>query len=58
MELELRRSYFPNGTNGEILYKGCRLVYVIELPWKDNHTGVSCIPEGRCPLTKNHLVLQ
>ena len=28
------------------------MMYSIELPWKDNHAGVSCIPEGRYELIK------
>jgi hypothetical protein len=52
MELELVRSYFPSGTNGRILAQGRLVCYSIELPWKDNHTGVSCIPEGRYALAK------
>ena len=52
MELELFRSYFPAGTNGQILYQHAPLVHTIELPWKDNLTGVSCIPEGRYRLEK------
>ena len=52
MELELIRSYFPAGTNGQILYQSAHIVYTIELPWKDNHTGVSCIPEGRYELIR------
>jgi hypothetical protein len=52
MELELIRTYFPEGTNGKILYEGRLLMYSIELPWKDNHARVSCIPEGRYELVK------
>jgi hypothetical protein len=47
MELELIRNYFPGGTTGQILTQGSLLTYCIELPWKNNHTRVSCIPEGR-----------
>ena len=47
MELELCRTYYPDGTTGQIFYQGSLLTYSIELPWKDNHTGVSCIPEGK-----------
>ncbi len=54
MELELIRSYFPEGTNGAIFYQSAHIVYTIELPWKDNHTGVSCIPEGRYRLMKQY----
>jgi hypothetical protein len=27
-------------------------MYSIELPWKDNHTGVSCIPKRKYELVK------
>ena len=54
MELELIRTYFPNGVNGEILLKGKRICSSIELPWKDNQYRVSCIPEGRYELTKRY----
>ena len=47
MELELIRTYYPGGTPGQILSQGSLLTYSIELPWKNNHTQVSCIPEGR-----------
>ncbi len=52
MELELIRTYYPDGTNGKILYKGRLMMYSIELPWKENQAGVSCIPEGRYELVK------
>jgi len=52
MELELIRTYFPSGTNGKILYQGRLLMYSIELPWKNNHARVSCIPEGGYELVK------
>jgi hypothetical protein len=52
MELELIRTYHPLGTNGKILGSGRLLAYSIELPWKDNRAGVSCIPEGRYVLLK------
>jgi hypothetical protein len=52
MELELIRTYYLLGTNGKILQKGGLLVCSIELPWKDNRTQVSCIPEGRYELVK------
>ena len=52
MELELVRTYYPNGTNGYILYKSRLMMYSIELPWKDNLAQVSCIPEGRYELVK------
>jgi len=52
MELELIRTYYPAATNGKILYQDRLMMYSIELPWKDNHTRVSCIPEGKYELVK------
>jgi len=52
MELELIRTYNPAGTNGQIHYQDRLMMYSIELPWKDNLTRVSCIPEGRYGLVK------
>lgn len=54
MELELIRTYFPNGTNGEFLIAGKRVCSSIELPWENNQHQVSCIPEGRYELTKRY----
>ena len=54
MELELIRTYFPNGTNGEFLYNNKRVCSSIELPWLDNKHRVSCIPEGKYELTKRY----
>jgi hypothetical protein len=51
MELELIRTYLPNGTNGDILLHLCNS---IELPWLDNHHQVSCVPEGRYELKKRY----
>jgi hypothetical protein len=64
MELELIREYLPKGTNGKF-YDGSELVCCsIELPWKNNETETSCIPEGRYELVKRfsikfqwHLIL-
>jgi hypothetical protein len=52
MQLELIRTYDPKGTNGKIFFNGGLMIYCIELPWKDNQAGVSCIPEGRYELVK------
>ena len=52
MELELIRTYFDSGTNGKILAQGRLITYTIELPWLDNLTQISCIPEGRYELVK------
>lgn len=54
MELELIRTYFPKGTNGEILLNGKRICSSIELPWLENKKRVSCILEGRYELTKRY----
>lgn len=54
MELELIRTYFPNGTNG-VLKKADEdnvICYTIELPWLHNEPSVSCIPERRYELEK------
>jgi hypothetical protein len=52
MELELIRTYFPNGTNGTLYHNGKRICFTIELPWLNNEHQISCIPEGRYELTK------
>lgn len=54
MELELVRTYFPNGTNGEFIFNAKRVCSSIELPWHDNKSRVSCIPEGKYELTKRY----
>ena len=54
MELELIRTYYPNGTNGSISLDGKFLCYSIELPWLDNKSKISCIPEGRYELVKRY----
>jgi hypothetical protein len=54
MELELVRTYFPNGTNGELYYNGKRICSTIELPWLRNEPQISCIPEGRYELVKRY----
>jgi len=52
MELELIRSYFPCGTNGELYLNGERICFTIELPWLGNKPRLSCIPEGRYEIEK------
>ncbi|HEY4148593.1 MAG TPA: DUF5675 family protein [Chitinophagaceae bacterium] len=54
MELQLLRTYFAGGTNGELCCDGRRLCYTIELPWKDNTARVSCIPSARYRLAKRY----
>lgn len=54
MELELLRTYFPKGTNGDLMNEGLALCHTIELPWKENERRISCIPEGRYELVKRY----
>ena len=54
MVLELSRTYFPDGTNGILECGGKIICLTIELPWKNNETKVSCIPEGKYQLTKRY----
>jgi Family of unknown function (DUF5675) len=54
MKLELIRTYFPEGTNGELLLNGEKICSTIELPWKENQSQVSCIPEGNYELRKRY----
>lgn len=58
MELELIRTYFPNGTNGVLRKaqddKKQIICNTIELPWLNNQQRKSCIPEGRYELTKRY----
>ena len=64
MNLILNRKYTAKGTNGELILNGERVCYTIELPWKNNQSQVSCIPEGvyelkkrYSPRFKEHLIL-
>ena len=64
MKPELIRTYYPQGTNGDLLLNGDKICSTIELPWKENKTQVSCIPEGKYELKKrcsqrfgNHFIL-
>jgi hypothetical protein len=54
MELTLFRDYHPEGTNGELFHLGEPVCYTIELPWKNNERGYSCIPEGRYRLRRRN----
>ena len=54
MVLALKRTYFPNGTNGQIECQGKVICNTIELPWKNNESKVSCIPEGKYLLEKRY----
>lgn len=54
MQLVLTRTYFPNGTNGRLECNGTLICYTIELPWRDNASRVSCIPEGNYFIVKRY----
>lgn len=54
MKLELVREYYPNGTNGQLLLNGDKVCSTIELPWKNNASQISCIPEGEYELRKRY----
>ena len=54
MKLELVRTYFPAGTNGKLQLTGTAVCHTIELPWKENEPGISCIPEGKYVLVKRY----
>jgi hypothetical protein len=52
MQLELLRTYYADGTNDTIIHNAQPLCYTIELPWRNNATSISCIPEGSYFLVK------
>ena len=54
MVLILSRTYFPDGSNGILECEGKFICKTIELPWKNNETKVSCIPEGKYFIKKRY----
>ncbi|CAM3008774.1 DUF5675 family protein [Flavobacterium frigoris] len=52
MVLVLNRSYFPEGTQGVLEWNDTLVCYTIELPWLENQSRISCIPEGKYVLQK------
>jgi hypothetical protein len=54
MVLLITRTYFPDGTNGNLECEGKLICKTIELPWKENQKKVSCIPEGKYLLQKRY----
>jgi hypothetical protein len=54
MVIELTRIYFPEGTNGKLECEGKLICNTIELPWRNNETKVSCIPEGKYFIKKRY----
>ena len=54
MVIMITRTYFPEGTNGKLECEGKFICNTIELPWKNNETKVSCIPEGEYFIKKRY----
>lgn len=54
MVLLITRTYFPEGTNGNLECEGKLICKTIELPWMENQKKVSCIPEGKYLLQKRY----
>jgi hypothetical protein len=54
MDVLITRTYFPDGTNGKLECEGKLVCNTIELPWKNNETKVSCIPEGKYFIKKRY----
>lgn len=54
MELVLTRSYGAEGTNGVLCHEQELICYTIELPWRNNLRGRSCVPEGRYALVRRY----
>lgn len=54
--LTLYRSYHEAGTNGVLYLDGKKICETIELPWRQNKRGISCIPPGRYRLLRQHHV--
>lgn len=65
MDLVIHRTYFKEGTNGTLFCSDHFLCHTIELPWKNNQTTISCIPEGTYEVVprfskkfNNHLLIK
>jgi hypothetical protein len=54
MVISITRTYFPDGTNGKLECESKFICKTIELPWKNNETKVSCIPEGKYFIKKRY----
>jgi hypothetical protein len=54
MIIVLKRTYFPDGTNGKLECNGKSICNTIELPWRENQKRVSCIPEGKYFIRKRY----
>jgi len=54
MKIEILRSYGVTGANGTLSIDGVEICSTIELPWKENATGVSCVPEGKYEVKRRY----
>ena len=52
--LVLKRIYLATAVHGELTLNGKHISYTIELPWRDNKSRISCIPEGSYVLRKRY----
>lgn len=52
MKIKLVTFSTPTGTHGYLSFDGFNC-YTVELPWLDNATSISCIPEGSYKVTKH-----
>lgn len=44
--LVIERVYLPDRTLGSLYFNGETIAKTLELPWKNNRRGISCIAEG------------
>lgn len=50
MLLLVRQAEIGGGTPGVIYFNGVDICSSLELPWKNNHRNISCIPSGKYPI--------
>ena len=53
METITRKEY-KHYTSGEWILPDGQLIYTLELPWRDNQIGKSCIPDGYYTVDRDH----
>lgn len=51
MLIPLKRQYLRGATTGSLILPSGIQIMTLELPWRDNLRGVSCIPVGTYPVT-------
>ena len=54
MDVQLIRTYYPQGVHGLLFIEGEVICKTIELPWRNNQRRISCIPEGLYVLRKRY----